>query len=121
MRAEVQFAYHRTNDVTLHVARAGPRDGNPIMLLHGFPESWYGWRHQIDALAQAGYRVIVPDQRGYNQSDRPAGVGSYDLELLAQDITGLARRVWGTVACMLSATTGALSSAGSWPRTIRRE
>jgi epoxide hydrolase 4 len=60
------------------------------MLLHGFPEFWYGWRHQIDALADAGFRVVAPDQRGYNKSDRPADVASYDLDFLAKDIIGLA-------------------------------
>ena len=60
------------------------------MLLHGFPEFWYGWRHQVDALAGAGYRVVMPDQRGNNKSDRPAGVAAYDLDLVARDIVDLA-------------------------------
>jgi epoxide hydrolase 4 len=89
MRSELRFSYHQTNGVTLHVAQAGPPDGKPVMLLHGFPEFWYGWRHQIDALAEAGFLVIAPDQRGYNHSDRPPGVGAYDLDLLAKDIVGL--------------------------------
>jgi len=56
-----------------------------VVLLHGFPEFWYGWRHQIGALAEAGFRVVVPDQRGYNRSDAPAAVAAYDLERLAAD------------------------------------
>ena len=59
------------------------------MLLHGFPEFWYGWRHQIDALALAGFRVIIPDQRGYGLSNKPKGVNPYRVEQLASDITGL--------------------------------
>jgi pimeloyl-ACP methyl ester carboxylesterase len=74
----------------LHIAEAGPADGPPVILLHGFPEFWFGWRHQIHALADAGYHIIVPDQRGYNLSDKPAGVRSYDLDRLAADVIGLA-------------------------------
>jgi pimeloyl-ACP methyl ester carboxylesterase len=58
-------------------------------LLHGFPEFWYGWRHQIQPLAQAGYRVIAPDQRGYNLSDKPGGISAYRMDVLARDVTGL--------------------------------
>ncbi len=78
-----------TNGVQLHVVTAGPKKGAPVVLLHGFPEFWYGWRKQIPALAKAGYRVIAPDQRGYNLSDKPKGVNAYRVETLAQDILGL--------------------------------
>jgi pimeloyl-ACP methyl ester carboxylesterase len=57
--------------------------------LHGFPEFSYGWRRQIPALTAAGYRVIVPDQRGYNLSDKPKGIAAYDVEVLARDVIGL--------------------------------
>ena len=67
----------------------GPADGTPVILLHGFPEFWYGWRRQIPALVNAGFRVIVPDQRGYNLSDKPKGVAAYDAEVLARDVVGL--------------------------------
>jgi len=77
------------NGVKLHVVSAGPADGEPILMLHGFPEFWYGWRHQIEALAQAGFRVITPDQRGYNLSDKPRGLCAYNLDTLAADILGL--------------------------------
>ena len=59
------------------------------MLLHGFPEFWYGWRKQIPALAEAGCRVIVPDQRGYNLSDKPKGIKAYCIDTLVEDIVGL--------------------------------
>lgn len=78
-----------TNGVNLHVVTAGPEDGPPVILLHGFPEFWYGWRHQIAPLAQAGYRVVVPDQRGYNLSDKPSGLAAYNQDVLAQDVLGL--------------------------------
>ncbi|MCJ2013829.1 alpha/beta fold hydrolase [Methylobacterium sp. J-076] len=75
--------------VSLHVAEAGPADGPVVMLLHGFPESWAGWRRQIGPLAKAGWRVIVPDQRGYGRSDRPEGIAAYHLDRLAGDVVAL--------------------------------
>ncbi len=81
--------YIKTNDISLHVVQAGPVDGPLVILLHGFPEFWYGWRQQIAALTEAGYRVWVPDQRGYNLSDKPAGLENYTLDLLAKDVVGL--------------------------------
>ncbi|NBC86263.1 MAG: alpha/beta fold hydrolase [Bacteroidetes bacterium] len=77
------------NGIRLHVVEAGPSDGETVVLLHGFPEMWYGWKHQIPALARAGYRVIVPDQRGYNRSDKPTSVADYDLDILAADVVAL--------------------------------
>jgi pimeloyl-ACP methyl ester carboxylesterase len=78
-----------TNGLNLHVVQAGPEDGPLLLLLHGFPEFWHGWRYQIPALAEAGYRVWVPDQRGYNRSDKPEGIGAYTIDKLARDVTGL--------------------------------
>jgi pimeloyl-ACP methyl ester carboxylesterase len=86
---DIRFATHSTNGITLHAAEAGPTDGRLVVLLHGFPEFWYGWRRQIAPLAAAGYRVIAPDQRGYNLSARPGGRANYDLDLLADDVLGL--------------------------------
>ena len=88
--ADLRFSHRTSNGVTLHVAEAGPADGSPTFLLHGFPEFWFGWRQQIAALAAAGLRVVVPDQRGYNKSDKPRAVAAYDLDRLAEDVTGLA-------------------------------
>jgi pimeloyl-ACP methyl ester carboxylesterase len=86
---QYETAYIETNGIKLHVVMAGPKDGQPIFLLHGFPEFWRGWLKQIEPLAKAGYRVIVPDQRGYNLSDKPKGVKAYTLDKLADDILGL--------------------------------
>jgi pimeloyl-ACP methyl ester carboxylesterase len=72
------------------VAEAGPPDGPLLILLHGFPEFWYGWRNQIGRLAEHGFHVVAPDQRGYNLSDKPKGIPSYDLDQLAADVAGLA-------------------------------
>ncbi len=71
----MQDRYVKTNGITLHVMEDGPQDGPPVILLHGFPEFWYGWRKQIGVLASAGYHVFVPDQRGYNLSDKPSASG----------------------------------------------
>jgi epoxide hydrolase 4 len=78
-----------TNGIRLHAVTAGPSDGSPVILLHGFPEFWYSWRKQIHPLAEAGFRVIAPDQRGYNLSDKPEGIGNYQLDILVEDILGL--------------------------------
>jgi pimeloyl-ACP methyl ester carboxylesterase len=74
----------------LDCAEAGPSDGPLVFLLHGFPEFWYGWRGQIGALADAGFLVVAPDQRGYDKSDKPKGVAAYDLDRTAADIVALA-------------------------------
>src|SRR6266542_5857170 len=74
-------------DTTLHYVEAG--EGPLVLLLHGFPEFWFGWRRQIAPLAAAGFRVVAPDTRGYNPSSRPEGFKEYGVDLLADDIRGL--------------------------------
>ncbi len=81
--------YVDLDGVRLHCVEAG--DGPLVVLLHGFPEFWYSWRYQIPALATAGFHVVAPDMRGYNLSDKPAGVSSYRWELLTRDVAGLIR------------------------------
>ena len=89
MICEFEEMWLQTNGIRLHVIQSGPVDGPLVVMLHGFPEFWYGWRHQIGPLAQAGFRVLVPDQRGYNLSDVPSPVSAYSLEQLARDVMGL--------------------------------
>ena len=89
IRSELRHENIATNGIHLHVVQAGPEDGPLVILLHGFPEFWYGWAGQIDALVDAGFRVWVPDQRGYNLSDKPKRVRAYHLDELATDIFGL--------------------------------
>lgn len=79
----------QTNGIHLHVVEAGPEDGPLVLLLHGFPEFSYGWRKQIGPLAAAGFRVLVPDQRGHGLSDKPRGLPAYNLDVLARDVIGL--------------------------------
>lgn len=78
-----------TNGVSLHMVTDGPKDGPLVILLHGFPEYWYSWRHQIPFLADQGFCVWAPDQRGYNESDKPDGVSAYSVAELAKDVIGL--------------------------------
>lgn len=89
MQYPLTHHYVPTNGLRLHVVQAGPADGPLVVLLHGFPEYWASWRAQLAALAEAGYRVWAPDQRGYNLSDKPLGIAAYTLPTLAADIIGL--------------------------------
>src|SRR4249919_4075920 len=84
---EVREGYAEVGDQRLHYVEAG--EGPLIVLLHGFPEFWFGWRLQIKPLADAGFRVVAPDMRGYNLSSRPADVKAYDSDHLTADIRAL--------------------------------
>jgi pimeloyl-ACP methyl ester carboxylesterase len=85
--AGVKLRMVETNGVKLRIAEAG--SGPLVILVHGWPESWYSWRHQIPALAAAGYHVVAPDMRGYGASDKPAAVEDYDIVHLSGDVVGL--------------------------------
>ncbi|MDQ3294698.1 MAG: alpha/beta hydrolase [Actinomycetota bacterium] len=78
-----------TNGVELHVVEAGPPDGPVVVLAHGFPELAYSWRHQVPALAAAGYHVLAADQRGYGRSSTPEAIDQYDIVHLTDDLLGL--------------------------------
>jgi pimeloyl-ACP methyl ester carboxylesterase len=84
---DLREGYAEVGDQRLHYVEAG--EGPLVVLLHGFPEFWYGWRQQIKPLVDAGFRVVAPDTRGYNLSSKPDGVAAYDVALLAADIKGL--------------------------------
>ncbi|MFJ6138439.1 alpha/beta fold hydrolase [Kitasatospora sp. NPDC092286] len=83
----VEHSHVEVNGVRLHIAEQG--EGPLVLLLHGFPESWYSWRHQFAPLAAAGYRVVAPDQRGYARSEQPADADAYTLLHLVGDVTAL--------------------------------
>ncbi|MGE3803548.1 MAG: alpha/beta fold hydrolase [Gemmataceae bacterium] len=89
MSSDWEHKFADLDGLKLHYVEAG--SGPLVVLLHGFPEFWYSWRFQIPALAQAGFRVLAPDLRGYNLSDKPKGVSAYRVHLLAGDIAGLIR------------------------------
>jgi pimeloyl-ACP methyl ester carboxylesterase len=84
---DINHRFVDTNGIRMHIAEKG--DGPLVVLCHGFPECWYSWRHQLHALAAAGYHVVAPDQRGYGQTDRPDSVGAYGILQLVGDIVGL--------------------------------
>jgi pimeloyl-ACP methyl ester carboxylesterase len=85
--AEIRHRTVETNGIEMHIAEAG--EGPLVVLCHGFPESWYSWRHQLPALADAGYHVVAPDQRGYGQTSAPEAIEAYTQLHLVGDIVGL--------------------------------
>jgi pimeloyl-ACP methyl ester carboxylesterase len=85
--AEITHRTIKTNGIDMHIAEAG--DGPLVVLCHGFPESWYSWRHQLPALAAAGYHAVAPDQRGYGQTSRPQAIDQYTQLHMVGDIVGL--------------------------------
>ena len=96
-----------TNGVRLHCAIAGPTDGPLVIALHGFPEFWRGMLNPMLALAKAGYRVVTPDQRGYNFSEKPGHISDYRIEVLAADVAGLITHFGSTKAHILGHDWGA--------------
>ena len=84
----VRHDYAQLDGVRLHYAECGRRGGRPVLLLHGFPECWYSWRHQLTALGER-FHVVAPDLRGYNLSDKPARVEDYRMDKLIGDVLGL--------------------------------
>ena len=92
-------------DLELHVVDKGA--GKPVVLLHGFPELAYSWRHQIDALADAGYRVLAPDMRGYGRSPAPEEIDAYDIRELVRDVLGVLDRAGEQKAAIVGHDWGA--------------
>src|ERR671930_103571 len=85
--AEPSHRFVETNGIRMHVAEQG--DGPLVILCHGFPECWYSWRHQLGALAKAGFHAVAPDLRGYGRSDRPEEVEKYTILHDIGDVVGL--------------------------------
>jgi epoxide hydrolase 4 len=113
--------YADLREVRLHYVEAG--EGPLVVLLHGFPEFWYGWRHQIPALAARGFRVVAPDLRGYNTSSKPRDVAAYDAERLAGDVRDLVRER-GEERCFLAGhdwgAVTAYATAGYHPEAVEK-
>lgn len=84
---EIKHRFVSTNNIKMHIAECG--SGPLVVLCHGFPELWYSWRHQLPALAEAGFHAVAPDQRGYGQTDSPEETGEYNIFNLVGDIVGL--------------------------------
>jgi pimeloyl-ACP methyl ester carboxylesterase len=120
---DLETARVDVGDVELFVVSAGPADGLPVILLHGFPEFWYAWAEPLGALARAGFRLRAPDQRGYDQSDKPRGVAAYAIDRLAGDVAGLVRALGHESACVVGHDWGggvAWRVAIDHPQVVRR-
>jgi pimeloyl-ACP methyl ester carboxylesterase len=118
---ELREGYVEVGDVRLHYVEAG--SGPLILLLHGFPEFWFGWRLQIAPLVAAGFRVVAPDMRGYNLSSRPTGVAAYSGDLLAADVRGLIRELGAESALLVGhdwGGTAAWTTAMNHPEVVDR-
>ena len=93
MQSPLEHLVFHNGAIQLHAVTSGPPDGPVVILLHGFPEFWYSWHKQIEPLASAGFRVIVPDQRGYNLSSKPRGAANYALSHLTSDVLAIANQL----------------------------
>ncbi|WP_031077424.1 alpha/beta fold hydrolase [Streptomyces sp. NRRL WC-3742] len=120
MYEEIKHSEVEVNGVRLHIAEQG--EGPLVLLLHGFPESWYSWRHQFAPLAEAGYRVVAPDQRGYARSEQPEQIDAYTLLHLLGDVAGLINALGAEQAVVIGHDWGApvaWSAAALRPDLVR--
>ncbi|WP_354191149.1 alpha/beta hydrolase [Arthrobacter sp. UYCu712] len=128
MHSSLTHRFVDVNGVRLHIAEQG--EGPLVLLLHGWPESWYSWRHQFGALAGAGYRVVAPDQRGYARSEQPADVTSYTLLHLVGDVIALIEELGEEQAILVGHDWGAplrgprqccaRTRSARWPDSVSR-
>lgn len=119
--ALVEHRYAEVNGVRLHYVEAG--SGPLVVLLHGFPEHSYTWRYQLSALAEAGFRVVAPDMRGYHLSEKPRGVAAYRVEALAGDVAALIRHLGAQRAALVGHDWGggvAWATAMLHPKLVER-
>jgi pimeloyl-ACP methyl ester carboxylesterase len=105
MMRSIDHRFIETNGIRMHIAEQGR--GHLVILCHGFPECWYAWRHQISAIAEAGFHVVAPDLRGYGQSDRPESVEVYNILELTSDIVGLVHALGREQAIIVGHDQGA--------------
>ena len=103
--AEIVHRFVTTNGIKMHYVEAG--SGPRVLLCHGAPESWYSWRHQLRALAEAGFHAIAPDMRGYGQTEQPIEVEAYDIFQLTGDLVGLANALGGDPVVIVGHDWGA--------------
>ena len=102
----ITLGYAQLEDVRLHYAESGSENDDLVILLHGFPEFWYSWRHQLSALA-GRYHVVAPDMRGYNQSDKPSRIEDYRIDALVEDVVGLIKFFGASKAAIVGHDWGA--------------
>ena len=101
----LEHRFVKTNGINMHLAEQG--EGPLVVLCHGFPEGWYSWRHQLPALAAAGFHAVAPDQRGYGRTDRPDPVEAYDILNLTADVVGLVHSLGRDEAVVIGHDWGA--------------
>src|SRR3954452_23518811 len=111
----VKHKFVFANGIRIHYVEQGV--GPLVVLCHGWPESWYSWRHQIVALAEAGYRVVVRDQRGYGETDSPNAISEYNILNLVGDVVGLVNALGEERAVLIGHDWGSMVSA---PAAIMR-
>ncbi|MFN0141618.1 MAG: alpha/beta fold hydrolase, partial [Pyrinomonadaceae bacterium] len=111
----ISFGYADVGEVTLHYAKAGSGD-KLVLLLHGFPEFWYSWRHQLIGLSDK-YTVVAPDLRGYNLSDRPVNTSDYVIDKLVGDVVGLIKHHGREKAAVIGHDWGA---SVAWALAMKR-
>ncbi|MFJ9695623.1 alpha/beta fold hydrolase [Kitasatospora sp. NPDC101183] len=120
MYEDIKHSEVEVNGVRLHLAEQG--EGPLVLLLHGFPESWYSWRHQFAPLAEAGYRVVAPDQRGFARSEQPERIDAYTVLHMLGDLTGLIKALGAEQAVVVGHDWGApvaWSAAALRPDLVR--
>jgi pimeloyl-ACP methyl ester carboxylesterase len=118
--AEIKHRTIKTNGIDLHVAEAGA--GPLVLMVHGWPESWYSWRHQLHALADAGFHAVAPDVRGYGQSAAPQAIEAYSMKEITADMAGAVTALGETQAVIAGHDWGApiaWNSALLYPDTFR--
>lgn len=119
----LQTRFVQAHGLQFHVAEIGDPQAPLILMLHGFPEFWYSWRNHMVALAEAGFYVVAPDQRGYNLSDKPADIAAYNLDLLATDVTELIKALGHSKAHLVGHDWGSIVAwwvAHKYPECIDR-
>ncbi|WP_299289655.1 alpha/beta hydrolase [uncultured Mucilaginibacter sp.] len=120
---EITSQFYNVNGITLHAATAGPQQGKMMLFLHGFPEFSLGWKKQLLFFAAKGFRVIAPDQRGYNLSSKPKGVKAYRIENLVEDMVGLIQQLSTEKVILVGHDWGggvAWELAGQYPELIEK-
>ena len=96
----ITLSTHRVNNSTYRIASAGPMAGPLVLFLHGWPESWFAWRHQMQALSKEGYRCVAPDMKGYGGTDAPQDTKEYSITEIRDDMVALVHHL-GYQACFL--------------------
>lgn len=120
---ELKEKKYWVNDIFLNVREAGPPDGKILLFLHGFPEHWVAWRKQIPFFTSKGYHVVVPDQRGYNESSKPTGIKAYRMQNLVRDVAELIGQLGGQKVVLIGHDWGGAvgwAVAGKYPHLLEK-